>query len=98
MKDEIGKVTSVPSNSNSNYGVTFNDGRSVYWFQRDDLDFLKPEFNYEVWFVVRNRIEKRVKKRKPFRVIWPRCTYDSVNDRYMPWAMLDDAGNPMSVL
>ena len=96
MKDEIGKVTSI-TNSN-HYGVTFNDGRSVYWFQKDDLDFLKPESNYEVWFVVRNRFEKRVKKRKPFRVIWPRCTYDSVNDRYFPYAMLDGDGSPMSVL
>lgn len=99
MKDEIGKVTSIPTKSNPNYyGVTFNDGRSVYWFQKEDLDFLRPEHNYEVWFVVRNRFEKRVKKRKPFRVIWPRCTYDSVNDRYFPYAMLDDDGSPMSVL
>eukprot|EP00986_Skeletonema_menzelii_P004358 scaffold1472_cov157-Skeletonema_menzelii.AAC.2 len=98
MKDEIGKVTSVPSESNPNYGVTFNDGRTVYWFQKEDLDFLKPESNYEVWFVVRNRFEKRVKKKKPFRVIWPRCTYDSINDRYFPYAMMDDEGNPMSVL
>eukprot|EP00985_Skeletonema_marinoi_P000414 scaffold144_cov106-Skeletonema_marinoi.AAC.3 len=98
MEGEIGKVTSIPNKSNPNYGVTFNNGRSVYWFQKNDLDFLKPESNYEVWFVVRNTIEKRVKKRKPFRVIWPRCTYDSVNDRYFPYAMLDDEGNPMSVL
>lgn len=98
MKDEIGKVTSVPSESNPNYGVTFNDGRTVYWFQKEDLDFLKPESNYEVWFVVRNRFEKRVKKKKPFRVIWPRCTYDSINDRYFPYALMDDEGNPMSVL
>jgi hypothetical protein len=96
--DEIGKVTSIPNKTNSNYGVTFNDGRSVYWFKKDELAFLKPESNYEVWFVVRNRFEKIVKKRKPFRVIWPRCTYDSVNDRYFPYAKLDGEGNPIPAL
>ena len=98
LKDEIGKVTSIPNKSNPNYGVTFNDGRSEYYFQKDELEFLKPEHNYEVWFVVQNRFEKRVKKRKPFRVIWPRCTYDSINNRYFPFAMLDDEGNPTSAL
>jgi hypothetical protein len=99
FKNEIGKVTNLPNKTNvGKYGVTFNDGRSVYWFQRDDLDFLPKPGNYEVWFVVRNRFENRVKKRKPFLVIWPRCTYDSVNDRYFPYAMLDREGHPMAAI
>ena len=98
FKDEIGKVTHVPNKTHVKYGVTFNDGRSEYWFHKDDLEFLKPDGNYQVWFVVRNRFEKIVKKRKDFRVIWPRCTYDSVNGRYFPYAMLDQNGHPVAVI
>ncbi|KAL3803882.1 hypothetical protein HJC23_004044 [Cyclotella cryptica] len=85
FKDEIGKVVQLPKSASGKYGVTFNDGRSVYWFARSELEFLKPPGNYEVWFVKRNRFEKIVEKKKPFRVVWPRCTYDSANGRYFPW-------------
>jgi hypothetical protein len=94
--DEIGKVVSLPATTKDKYGVTFNDGRSVYHFARDELEFLKPPFNYEVWFVKRNRFEKIVEKKKPFKVIWPRCTFDSVNGRYFPYAELSD-GVPLAV-
>lgn len=96
FKDEIGKVVSMPKSSKDEYGITFNDGRSVYKFNRDELEFLKPPFNYEVWFVKRNRFEKIVEKKKPFRVVWPRCTFDSVNGQYFPYAQLDDSGVPMA--
>ena len=29
------------------YGVSFNDGRSLYWFGRDELEFRPPDNNYE---------------------------------------------------
>ena len=33
FKDEIGKVVHVPDNPDDEYGVSFNDARSVYWLQ-----------------------------------------------------------------
>ena len=98
FESEIGKVVKLPNSKNEKYGVTFNDGRSIYWFAKDELEFLKPNGNYEVWFVQRNRFEKVVQKKKPFKVIWPRCTFDSVNSRYFPFAQLDDDGKPMAVI
>ncbi|KAL7504327.1 hypothetical protein ACHAXN_001999 [Cyclotella atomus] len=97
FKDQIGKVVTLPKTTKDKYGVTFNDGRSMYHFARDELEFLKPPFNYEVWFVKRNRFEKIVEKKKPFRVIWPRCTFDNVNGQYFPYAQLDDKGVPLKV-
>jgi len=96
FKDKIGKVTHIPDNSEEDkYGVSFNDGRSVYWFARSELVFLKPPFNYQIWYVQRNRGEKIIQKTKPFRVSWPRCTFDSINGRYFPYAQLDDVGHPV---
>jgi len=98
FKDEIGKVVHVPDKPDEKYGVSFNDGRTVYWFPRDSLQLLKPESTNQVWFVVRHRHEKIVQKKKPFRVSWPRCTFDSVNNRYFPFAQLDHDGQPIAVL
>ncbi|KAL7543226.1 hypothetical protein ACHAXR_012531 [Thalassiosira sp. AJA248-18] len=99
FKDEIGKVVHIPNNPDvDKYGVSFNDGRSVYWFARSDLEFLKPDGNYQVWFVQRNRYEKVIQKKKTFRVIWPRCTFDLVNGRYFPFAQLDSDGIPLAAL
>jgi len=96
FKDEIGKVFRV--SDDKKYGVSFNNGRSLYWFDRNELEFLKPDGSYEVWWVQRNRHEKIIQKRKPFRVVWPRCTFDAVNDRYFPYAYLDSSGKPIAVL
>ncbi|KAL7467854.1 hypothetical protein ACHAXS_008085 [Conticribra weissflogii] len=98
FEGEIGKVVKLPDVKNNMYGVTFNDGRTVYWFEKEELEFLKPPSNYEVWFVQRNRFEKTVQKKKPFKVIWPRCTFDSVNGRYFPYAQLNEDGNPIAVI
>ena len=95
FREEIGKVVSLPETTKDKYGVTFNNGRSVYFFARDEFEFLKPPFNYEIWFVKRNRFEKIVEKKKPFQVIWPRCTFDSINSRYFPYAQLDSEGVPL---
>ncbi|KAL3758469.1 hypothetical protein ACHAWU_004312 [Discostella pseudostelligera] len=50
FKDEIGKVFRV--SDDKKYGVSFNDGRSLYWFDRNELEFLKPDGSYEVWWTV----------------------------------------------
>lgn len=94
---EIGKVVHVPDDPDGNYSVSFNDGRSAYWFARSELELLKPEGTYQLWFVQRIRGQKKiVQKKKPFRVIWPRCTFDSVNGRYFPFAQLDVDGKPIA--
>jgi hypothetical protein len=98
FQDEIGKVVHIPSTQYDKYGITFNDGRSMYWFAKDELRLLKPHGNYEVWFVQRNRFEKIVQKKKVFKVVWPRCTFDSVNSRYFPYAQLNDSGVPMAAI
>lgn len=64
FKDEIGKVVHVPDKPDEKYGVTFNDGRSVYWFARNELEFLKPDGNYQIWFVQRNRYSEKVIQKK----------------------------------
>ena len=103
FRNEIGKVVKVvdvPDNkggdtSHQAFEVTFNDNRTSYVFSSDELHHLRPEANYEVWFVQRYRYEKIVRKRKSFRVTWPRCTYDAVNERFFPWAMIDSNANPI---
>ena len=97
FSNEIGKVVKVvdgPDNAEA-FEVTFNDNRTSYVFAPDDLVHLPAPANYEVWFVQRNRHEKIVRKRKSFRVTWPRCTFDTVNERFFPWAVLDSNGNPI---
>ena len=103
---EIGKVVSLPDDyvdsgietktteeSNQNkFGITFNDGRTVYYFFKHEIELLNFDYNHQLWYVQRNRFENIVKKKKPFRISWPPCTFDSVNDRYFPYAILDDDG------
>ena len=99
-KGKIGKVMHIPDGpaKDNKYGVSFNDGRSVYWFARSELDFLRPHGNYQIWFVQRNRYEKIVQKKKPFKVSWPRCTFDTLAGRYFPYAQLDDQGHPIAAI
>ena len=96
---EVGRVVSVLADDSDGqeYAVSFNDGRSAYRFARGELDLLKPEGTYQLWFVQRVRGRKKiVQKKKPFRVIWPRCTFDAVNGRYFPFAQLDKGGVPIA--
>lgn len=67
--------------------VTFNDGRTSYDFKETDLKLEKKSM-YEIWWVVRTQNQFIVQKRKGFNVTVPRCTYDSTNDRYFPYAKL----------
>lgn len=100
----VGKIVNMPSPSaiitsanHAIYEVSFNDGRTSYKFPRYMLELVVPESNYELWFVKRNRFEKLLEKRKGFKVIWPRCTFDVANNRYFPYAILNDEGEILDV-
>lgn len=44
----VGKITSVPDNSEeAQYGVSFNDGRTSYFFNEEHLQ-VEQDYNYEV--------------------------------------------------
>lgn len=84
----LGKVIRLPNDTMPTYGVTFNDGRTVYYFEEHHLTIEQPHSNYEIWYVFRNRFEKVLQKRKGFKVVWPMCTFDAINDRYLPYAQV----------
>ena len=99
---EMGKIVSMPidvSDTSAEYGITFNDGRTVYYFYRHQLDPLYEDNvninSYEIWFVQRTSRERIVQKKKPFRVVYPRCTFDSTNGVYFPFAQLNQNGEWM---
>ncbi len=101
FQNKIGKITMLPKKNDEKvkmYGVTFNDGRTEYYFPKSSLELQEPYSNYELWFVQRNRFEKILQKRKGFRVVWPECTFDQVNDRYFPYAEINPDGNFAKVL
>mmetsp|Transcript_14556 Transcript_14556/g.38451 ORF Transcript_14556/g.38451 Transcript_14556/m.38451 type:complete len:441 (+) Transcript_14556:198-1520(+) len=96
----VGKVTYVPKDPADDefvvqYKVSFNDGRTEYDFAEADLVLEKEDFNYEVWWVERTRYNYIVRKKKPFRVIAPECTFDRVNDQYLPFALIDENGEAL---
>ena len=97
FRGKMGKVSRLPSKENETYGVTFNDGRTEYAFPVHHIELQGLEANYELWFVQRNRFEKILQKKKGFRVVWPRCTYDLANDQYLPFAVLDSEGNSIKI-
>lgn len=89
----LGKVTKLATDVDPLLGVTFNDGRTVYYFEEYQLR-IEPQYsNYEIWLVLRNRYEKILQKRKGFKVVWPMCTFDSINDRYLPYAQFTEEGD-----
>ena len=101
FQGEIGKVVDIIVSDDDDsdvYRVSFNDGRTHYPFSRHELDLINFDNSYELWFVQRNRFENVIKKRKSFRVIWPPCSFDSVNNQFFPYAQLDEHGNPMTVV
>ena len=57
---------------------------------------MEPKYNYELWFVQRTPYDLVIQQRKPFKVVAPKCTYDIVNQRYFPYAVLDDSGQPLN--
>ena len=102
FRDEIGKVVGIVYDDDDSekdiYQVSFNDGRTQYSFALHDLDMINLDNTFSLWYVQRNRFEKVVKKKKDFRVIWPPCSFDSVNNQFFPYAQLDESGKPMAVV
>jgi len=89
---DVGTVTRV--SSGGGVDVSFNGGRTSYGFAPYEVEAVDTGNTYELWFVLRTRHGSRVvQKKKPFRVVAPRCTYDTVNDQYFPFAQLDDEDN-----
>ena len=45
---------------------------------------------YEIWWVLRTKSEFVVQKRKGFNITSPKCTFDIVNNRYLPYTLIRD--------
>lgn len=50
--------------------------------------------NVELWWVLRTPSEFIVQKRKGFAVTNPGCTFDTANNRYFPYAIINEDGTP----
>ena len=91
----VGRVTYVDDVSLiPKVRVTFNDGRTSYLFNKDQVEKEYKLSMYEMWWTLRTKSELVVQKRKGFNVTEPKCTFDIVNNRYFPYTLLDDDGNP----
>jgi hypothetical protein len=92
----VGRVTEVDDVSLiPKVRVSFNDGRTSYLFNKDQVEKEYKLSMYEIWWTLRTKSELIVQKRKGFNVTQPRCTFDIVNNRYFPYSVLDDDGNPL---
>lgn len=85
---EPGTIFSLPGENSDKYGVSFNNGRSEYFFDEDQFDLVVKKSNYELWFVQRTSREKIILKKKAFQVTWPPCTFDALSDQYFPYAVI----------
>lgn len=86
----VGKVTYAPGEGEVGvpFQVSFNDGRTSYPFDEDDLQLERLAFNYELWWVQRTKYNFIVNKRKGFKVTNPTCTFDFNNNQYFPYAIV----------
>eukprot|EP00605_Chrysophyceae_sp_TOSAG23-4_P000970 GSChrysophyteH1.ASY1.ANO1.1070.1 assembled CDS len=92
----VGRVTFVDDISLiPKVRVTFNDGRTSYLFNKDQVQKEYSLSMYEVWWVLRTKSEFVVQKRKGFNVTEPKCTFDIVNNRYFPYTVLDENMQPL---
>ena len=94
-----GTVVSVPDpklpKKYGQYGVTFNGNRTIYYFKWDQVAQDFHDHNYEIWWVQRTRSNFIVQSKKAFKVTEPTCTYDNLRHQYLPYAILNDAGEPV---
>jgi hypothetical protein len=72
--------------------VTFNDGRTEYLFYQEHVRLEYSKSMYELWWVVRSKVNFAVLKKKRFNVTFPPCTFDEVNDQYFPYTKIDING------
>lgn len=70
--------------------VSFNGNRTSYQFNQEHVELQTTgKSMYELWWVVRSKSWYTVQKKKAFNITWPPCTFDTTNDRYFPFAMLN---------
>lgn len=72
--------------------VTFNDGRTEYLFYQEHVRLEYSKSMYEIWWVIRSKVNFMVQKKKGFNVTYPPCTFDEVNDQYFPYTKIDPNG------
>lgn len=93
---QVGRATAVDNSALiPTVNVTFNDGRTSYQFNQDQVKLELTKSAYELWWVLRTPSQFVVQKRKGFNVTNPICTFDLTNNRYFPYAILDKNGNPL---
>jgi hypothetical protein len=96
FQGRVGRVTHVDDTALiPTVLVTFNDGRTSYLFNKDMVELETYRSMYEIWWTLRTPSELVVQKRKGFNVTEPLCSFDTVNNRYFPYAILDDNGDPL---
>jgi len=94
----VGKVTFVDDVSLiPKVRVTFNDGRTSYLFNKDQVQKEYSLSMYEIWWVLRTKSEFVVQKRKGFNITSPKCTFDTVNNRYLPYTLVRKAADGSQV-
>lgn len=87
----VGRVTFVDDVSLiPKVRVTFNDGRTSYLFNKDQVELEYTLSMFEIWWTLRTPSEFVVQKRKGFNITSPKCTFDIVNNRYFPYTLLID--------
>jgi len=105
FKGLIGRVTCIPTgealcvksdgkydDNEKYYLVSFNGNRTSYPFRERDLALHQPQYNFQLWWVQRTRHNYIVQEKKGFRVSEPTCTFDSVNEQYFPYTIIDGDG------
>ena len=96
FEERVGKVTEVLDDARQEVMLSFNGGRSSYRFLGKDIEVVPLDYNYELWWVERTPSESIVRKKKPFNVIAPECTFDPSLGRHFPFAELSpDTGLPI---
>lgn len=91
----VGVVTAIDVNHPIPIvSVTFNNGRTSYDFLQTHLKLEPYKSMYELWWVLRTPSQFIVQKRKGFAVTNPSCTFDNANNRYFPYAILNEDGTP----
>lgn len=91
----VGVVTAIDDSADNPIpivSVTFNDGRTSYDFLQTHLKLEPYKSMYEVWWVLRTPSEFTVLKRKGFSISSPECTFDSANNMYFPYAIVNPDG------
>jgi len=87
----VGMVTAVDNTATIPLvWVSFNNNRTSYEFEQQHVVLeTQSKSMYEIWWVTRSQSYYSVLKRKAFNISNPQCTFDSTNNRYFPYAILN---------